>query len=212
MSYLEIVEHYEECYKMHGDNHKGVDWPKEEDVEKRYKVMLDIMRFDDSQKENASVLDFGCGLGHMYDYMRKEKIQAEYEGLDISNVFVSKCQEKYPEVKFHTKNLLESKEEKLDRNYDYIILNGVLTEKRTLSYEEMFEYFKELIKKVYQFCDCGIAFNVMSKDVDWEREDLFHLPLNELSHFLTKDVSRDFIIRYDYGLYEYTVYVYKRRR
>ncbi len=51
---------------------------------------------------------------------------------------------------------------------------------------------------------------MMSKDVDWEREDLFHLPLNVLSNFLTKEVTRDFIIRYDYGLYEYTTYLYKK--
>lgn len=49
----------------------------------------------------------------------------------------------------------------------------------------------------------------MSKDVDWEREDLFHLSLDELSNFLTKEVSRNFIIRNDYGLYEYTTYLYK---
>jgi hypothetical protein len=95
--------------------------------------------------------------------------------------------------------------------YDYITMNGVLTEKNELTYDEMFSYFKELIKKVYQKCYYGIAFNVMSKDVDWEKDHLFHLPLNELSHFLTKEITRDFIIRYDYGLYEYTVYVYRRQ-
>ena len=55
----------------------------------------------------------------------------------------------------------------------------------------------------------GIAFNVMSKDVDWERDDLFHLPLSELSSFLSKNLTRRYIIRNDYGLYEYTTYVYK---
>lgn len=54
-----------------------------------------------------------------------------------------------------------------------------------------------------------MAFNVMSKNVDWEREDLFHMPLDELSAFLTSSISRNFIIRNDYGLYEYTVYVYR---
>jgi len=68
-----------------------------------------------------------------------------------------------------------------------------------------------MIVRVYNSCNRGgVAFNVMSKDVDWEREDLFHLPLNVLSNFLTKEVTRDFIIRYDYGLYEYTTYLYKK--
>ena len=32
MSYIDIVKHYEQCYRTFGDNHKGVDWPKLEDV------------------------------------------------------------------------------------------------------------------------------------------------------------------------------------
>ena len=55
----------------------------------------------------------------------------------------------------------------------------------------------------------GVAFNVMSKAVDWEREDLFHLPADLLIDFLTKKLTRNFIIRNDYGLYEYTTYIYK---
>ena len=69
-----------------------------------------------------------------------------------------------------------------------------------------------MITKLYEMCNKGIAFNVMSKDVDWERDDLFHLPLSDLSAFLTKEISRDFVIRNDYGLYEYTTYVYKKQR
>ena len=73
----------------------------------------------------------------------------------------------------------------------------------------MKEYYEALVEKLYSICSYGIAFNVMSKDVDWEREDLFHLPLNDLSDFLTKKIGRNFVVRYDYGLYEYSVYVYK---
>lgn len=208
-SYLDIVKHYEECYRKYGDNYKGVDWPKEDDVEKRYEVMLELISFDTHQKKDSpTVLDFGCGLAHMYDYIIKKGTKLEYAGLDISEVFVKKCEEKYPECNFFMEDIL--KEDGNIPQYDYIFLNGVLTEKRELSYEEMLAYFKMLIKRVYRYCNCGIAFNVMSKDVDWEREDLFHLPLNVLSNFLVKEVTRDFIIRYDYGLYEYTVYVYKR--
>ena len=30
----------------------------------------------------------------------------------------------------------------------------------------------------------GIAFNVMTKHVDWERDDLFHLPFDQLAEWL----------------------------
>ena len=210
MQYANLVKHYEECYKNFGDNHRGVDWPNWEDTTKRYQVMLELITFDVfGKKECPSLLDFVCGLGHIYDYIKKSKVNVEYSGLDMSETFIEKCREKYPANKFYVKDLLKEANVSIPI-YDYIVMNGVLTEKRELSYDEMFSYFKILIKKVYQYCRYGIAFNVMSKDVDWEREDLFHLPLDELSKFLTKEITRDFIIRYDYGLYEYTVYVYKR--
>jgi len=49
----------------------------------------------------------------------------------------------------------------------------------------------------------------MSKQVDWEVETLFHVPLDDISKFLSKKITRNFVIRNDYGLHEYTVYLYK---
>ncbi|MBD5523502.1 MAG: class I SAM-dependent methyltransferase [Lachnospiraceae bacterium] len=211
MSYIDIARHYENCYRMYGDNNRGVDWPNKEDVDTRYQVILDVMKFDrrnDLRMGKFSLLDFGCGLGHLYEYIEKNNVPVLYSGLDISPLFTDKCKEKFPDVEFITLDLLED-EYKLMKYYDYIVLNGVFTEKRDLVYEEMFEYFKELISKIWRNTNRGIAFNVMSKDVDWEREDLFHLSLSALSGFLTKEITRNFIIRNDYGLYEYMVYVYK---
>jgi hypothetical protein len=89
-------------------------------------------------------------------------------------------------------------------------MNGVFTEKRELSFDEMWDYFTQMIIKIYSLCNKGFAFNVMSKHVDWERDDLFHVPLDTLANFLCSKITRDFVIRNDYGLYEYTVYIYKK--
>ena len=37
----------------------------------------------------------------------------------------------------------------------------------------------------------------------------FHLPFDELAPFLTRELSRNFVLRNDYGLFEYTAYVYR---
>ncbi len=78
-----------------------------------------------------------------------------------------------------------------------------------LSFDEMLAYFQAVVIRLFAKARIGVAFNVMSKQVDWERDDLFHLPLDILASFLTKNISRDFVIRHDYGLYEYTTYVYR---
>ena len=207
--YGKIIEHYESCLEKHGDNHLGVDWPKLEDVDKRYKVMLDIIRLNEANDHEVSLLDFGCGTAHLLAYIQQHNFQnIVYSGLDISQKFVDVAQEKYPNNSFYCIDILEA-EDSLD-HFDYVIMNGVFTEKRELSYAEMWDYFTKMISIIYNKCNKGFSFNVMSKNVDWEREDLFHVSHDALSQFLCQNLTRDYVIRNDYGLYEYTVYVFKK--
>jgi len=206
--HLKIIKHYENCLEKHGDNHLGVDWPNQEDVDKRYDVMLDIIRVSNCESENISLMDFGCGTAHLLEYInRKGYKKLDYSGLDISQKFIDVSRKKFRDNKFYCLDILNTTN--TINNFDFFVLNGVFTEKRELSFDEMWNYFTKLISIVYEKCNNGVAFNVMSKSVDWEREDLFHLPLDILSDFLCKKITRNFIIRNDYGLYEYTVYLLK---
>jgi len=207
--YDSIIAHYEDCLDKHGDNHLGVDWPKLEDVDTRYQVMLDIINLFDTGNDRITLLDFGCGTAHLFDFIgRRGYEKIVYSGSDISQKFVNIAASKYPDIPFYCIDILENGEPL--PNFDYIVMNGVFTEKRELSFEEMWQYFTSMLSVVFAKCNKGIAFNLMSKNVDWEREDLFHVSLDLLSGFLCEKITRDFIIRNDYGLYEYTVYVYKR--
>jgi SAM-dependent methyltransferase len=207
--YLPIVDHYERCLAEHGDTHRGVDWPRHEDVDTRYDVMLGVIRPDDDGP--VRLLDVGCGAGHLYDYMQRREIRGiAYEGLDISRRFVELCRSKYPTVPFHCVDVLEPAAEV--PACDYAVLNGVFTEKLSLSFAEMLAYFQAVISAVFARVNKGLAFNVMSKQVDWEREDLFHLSCDELARFLCGSLSRHFVFRHDYGLYEYTTYLYREPR
>jgi SAM-dependent methyltransferase len=202
--YRRIVAHYESCLERHGDTHRGVDWPRLDDAEKRYAVMLDLVR----SEQPVTLLDFGCGAGHFYEYLQRRHIgHVRYTGLDLSPRFVDLCRTKFPDVRFYCLDILDEAAQ-LPR-FDYIVLNGVFTEKRELSYEQMLEYVFAVLRAVFSRANAGIAFNVMSKHVDWERDDLFHLPMDVLAAFLTREVSRHFVFRNDYGLYEYTAYVYR---
>jgi SAM-dependent methyltransferase len=171
--------------------------------------MLDVARFDPAPPDNAvpSLLDFGCGAAHLWSYMLQQGFQHwKYAGLDLSEKFVALCREKFPEPRFYCGDVLQ--QDIAIEPVDYLIMNGVFTEKRSLSFDEMLSYAQQLLTTVFPLAKRGIAFNVMSKQVDWERDDLFHLPIDTLAQFLTKTLSRHFIVRNDYGLYEYTVYLY----
>ena len=204
--YLKIVRHYESCLEKYGDSCRGVDWPNPEDVDVRYKVMLEVIK--DPPLKKLTLLDFGCGASHLYDYIKRNNLgHIDYYGLDLSEKFIELCRRKFPKSIYYCADVIEHPESIPD--FDYIVMNGIFTEKRELTFDEMLLYFKKLLSTVFSKTKKGAAFNVMSKAVDWEREDLFHLPTDILIAFLKKDITRNFVIRNDYGLYEYTVYIYK---
>lgn len=113
---------------------------------------------------------------------------------------------KYPAINFYCGDILDNNFE--IPSFDYIILNGVFTVKRELTFNQMFDFLKKVLISLKPKVNKGIAFNVMSSHVDWQRDDLFHLPHDLLAEFLIQTFGRKFIIRNDYGLYEYTAYVY----
>lgn len=201
--YRAIVEHYEACLEAHGDTHLGVDWPNAEDAETRHRVMLDVIR-----DRPASLLDFGCGASHLYDHIQREGILGiDYAGLDLSSRFIELSRRKHPGNRYWCADILDDAVE-LPR-FDYVVMNGVFTEKLDLPFDEMFTFVRRVVERVWEHADKGLAFNVMSKHVDWERDDLFHLPFDDLASWLVGAVSRNIVMRADYGLFEYTTYVYR---
>jgi cyclopropane fatty-acyl-phospholipid synthase-like methyltransferase len=207
-AYLSIIQHYESCLEKYGDTCRGVDWPNVEDAQARYRIMLEVIKARPAEK--VDLLDFGCGASHLYEYILRNRLDhVEYSGLDLSPAFLSLSRKKFPSIRYYDLDILDTSSSLPD--FDYIVMNGVFTEKRELTFEEMFTYFKDVVTRVFKKARVAIVFNVMSPHVDWERQDLFHLPLDSLAAFLVKEVSRDFVIRNDYGLYEYTTYVYRKR-
>lgn len=208
--YLKIIDHYEQCFKKFGETNQGVDWPNFSDLEKRFRVMLDIAKYQTPKNEKIKLLDLGCGFGLLLNFIKKNNSLAKsliYSGIDLSKLMIESAQKRWPEEKFSVHDIIQNS---LPNNsYDYVVMNGLLTEKLELSFDEMFEYTKKLIKSAFNSCRVGIAFNVMNNHVDWQRTDLFHLSFDDLAKFLTKECSRNYLIRSDYGLYEYTVYLFK---
>ena len=204
INYKSIVQHYENCFNKYGDSHLGVDWPNKEDAIKRYDIMMGLLT---KSNKKISILDFGCGLAHFYEYiLDANREDINYSGLDLSKNMIDASKKKFQNIPFYTIDILKDDD---IPTFDYVIMNGVFTEKLELEHDEMFNYLKQLLKVLYKKVKIGLAFNVMSINVDWEREDLFHLSLDKLTAFISKELSRNFIIRNDYGLYEYTTYIYK---
>jgi len=204
-----LVQHYEECLDRHGATPKGVDWPTGHDLEARFGAMLGIL---DRTTERPVLLDLGCGPGLLVDYLAAQDRlgTVAYRGIDLSPRMIDAAKERWPDQDFTCRDILA--DPLPEGSVDFIAMNGVLTERRSLSQARMIDLAQTLIEAAFKTARRGIVFNVMNSHVDWERDDLFYWPFDELAAFLKRSVSRHYQFRADYGLYEYMVFVHHDAR
>lgn len=200
-----IIAHYESCVRQHGSGARASDWRSEADALRRYDVMLDLVS---DPGRPATLLDFGCGLGALAGHMRRQGLVAlAYTGLEISSEIAAEARIASPGLAILCMDVLAA-DARLP-TYDYIVMNGIFTRRETLSESAMQNYFERLLTVVFASCGKGLAFNVMSKAVDYEREVLFHPDPGTTFAFLTSKLSRHVVMRNDYGLHETTWYLYR---
>ena len=160
--------------------------------------------------EPVTLLDFGCGLAHLLDYIDREPRyrHVQYTGLDLSPKYLQAAKARRPDGVVSAARRRSQSDEDLPE-FDYVIMNGVFNFRGQIAEDSMLEYWQRLTSVAFKHCRRGLAFNVMSTLVDWERDDLFHLSFDAMARHVGRALSRHFVIRHDYGAYEYTTYVYR---
>jgi SAM-dependent methyltransferase len=168
--------------------------------------MLDLI--STPRPPHVSLLDFGCGASHLLDFMVRHGIAGiEYSGLDLSPAFIALSRQKYPAVSYYCVDVLEDTGGL--PTFDYVVMNGVFTEKRELDQEEMFTYVAAVLRRAWALARRGLAFNVVSTELGWEQWYLFHAPVDRLSALVRTELTEHFVVRADYGLTDYTLYLYR---
>jgi SAM-dependent methyltransferase len=206
--YHSLVRFVEALHAEHGDTHRGLGYPKEEGFDVRYRVYLDLIR-GEWAGQPCTLLDVGCGTARLLDLINSSaRSEIRYSGVDLSPQLIATCRKKHPEAEFICGDPFELKEIWAARP-DYVIFGGIFTLRLQMSVEEMTDYMVDLLRLAFTNCERGIAFNVMSHHVDWERDDLFHVPFDRMAEILQANFCRHYLFRADYGLYEYTVYLYR---
>lgn len=107
----------------------------------------------------ASVLDIGCGMGNLIEYIQGRGVQiSDYQGIDLVQHFVDVCREKYdrPFV-FHRANFVSASFHPA-QPFDLVVNMGVLVS-RVLLYEQYIEYS---IRKMIRFSCKYVLFNVIT--------------------------------------------------
>jgi dTDP-4-amino-4,6-dideoxygalactose transaminase len=194
-----------------GDTPEGAYWPNQHDRLTRFDVMLDVIRCPPGTP--TVLCDLGCGTGELLGHIRRRGLRdITYIGIDRSTAALDLARAKFPDATFIALDVNAPDAVLEPIACDYLVANGLFTAKFDLSQQQMWEFLIATIGRVWPQVRRGLAFNVMSKVVDWERDDLFHLPMDDAARLLHGLAGRHVRMRADYGLYEYTAYAYRPAR
>lgn len=190
---------------------EAVLWPNADDLPSRFNALMNGIDWTCFSREKPlRLLDLGCGPGFLLDYLSHAGLldKVDYTGIDLSVEILDEAQRRWPDKKFLLRDIRANPFP--EGEFDYAVLCGVFTVRFSLSNEYMLKLTVETLKATWISVKNGMAFNVMSKHVDWEREDLFHLSCDQAVQIAWKQLgTRQVRILHDYGLYEYSCLVFK---
>jgi UDP-2,4-diacetamido-2,4,6-trideoxy-beta-L-altropyranose hydrolase len=201
-----LKKKYENHFEKHDPNSpEAVHWRGKEKTWLRFKILTEM---DDLN--SMRILDFGCGNALLADYLKEQNIKCEYHGWDISEKMIEVAKKRHPDAKFKIIDILKDDEVNNYHNFfDYILISGVFNLKIDAKSETHEAWIKEMLLKLYNLCRKGIAVNFLTEYVDWKEKDLYYCKISEMMNFCVSNLSRWFVIRHDYQLYEFTIYIYK---
>lgn len=203
-----LLAHYDRRLQVYGDTARGADWPNEQDRRARFDVMLDVI--GDRGGAPVVLCDLGCGTGELLAHIRRRGLDGiTYVGVDRSAQALELARGKFPDARFLQFDAIDPNAPIADLACDYLVANGLFTVKAGLTHEQMWDFMASTLRVAWPQVRRGMAFNVMSAVVDWQREDLFHVPADDLLRLLHDLAGRRVRLRADYGLYEYTAYAFK---
>ncbi|MEM5948252.1 class I SAM-dependent methyltransferase [Spirochaetia bacterium 38H-sp] len=93
--YSRIESYYKdklERFSFSDERHRALGWESRDAQYKRFSVLCNFLK----EKGVSSILDVGCGLGDLYQFLKVHDIDCAYTGVDILPDMVERASSFYP--------------------------------------------------------------------------------------------------------------------
>ena len=176
-----------------------VGWGSADSQEKRFRVLMDIGCF-----ENESILDVGCGLGALVDYIHKAHLNLSYTGVDINPKMIQEAQQRHSNIEFIHTDIITDVHLLNDRKFDYVFLSGALN----LAADKHQKTIESMMKEMFALASKGVAINFLSIFSDHLSPGEYYCnPVDMLQ--LALSITKKVTLRHDYMPHDFTIYLYK---
>ena len=192
-----MAERHRRELAIHGASLHAVGWSPQSQ-RKRFEVLAGIGPMID-----ARVLDVGCGLGDFLAFLREAgQVPASYAGIDVVAEFIDEARQRYPDACFEVSDLADFEG---DNRYDYCVASGIFY----LPSSSWNRCVQETALKMFEMSTKGVAINFLS-NLTRRRDDVsYYADPGAVLRLLDRHVCSRLVLRHDYLLNDFTVYLYK---
>lgn len=195
-----IAALYASEYRCWGDSPRSVMWPKgRQDI--RFRALTRHIPVNSS----FSLLDFGCGLADLRQYLSARFAAFDYTGVDIVSEFIEADRAKYPTDRFQ----LVRDFSEVDGSFDHIVASGVFNTLYTDDTASHRDYVYRALQHLFDRATVSLAVNFMTDQVDFMQPGAYHQNVAELQQFVSRQLSRRWLVDQSYMPYEFTIVVWK---
>lgn len=180
----ELLLLYDRHLKDFGDSPQAVRWTPCGQL-LRYETLFRIMG-DFSGKK---ILDFGCGKGDFYGFLKGKKLAVDYCGIDVNGNLIELAKRKYPDAEFITTDIEETE---MVRKFDIIFACGVFN----LRIAGIEESMKNVLRKLSGICEETLHVNFLTYNVPRRNVELFYVRPEEILQFAIAELSGSVILRH----------------
>jgi len=195
-----IVASQRDAWQRFGFHPNALFWSNREIQEIRFRILLEA-----GMHSGESLLDVGCGFGDFSAWLTGQGIAVNYTGIDLSPELLEEGRQRYPHIELVEGDLFEF--DPPPESYDWVTLSGTLNR----DHDDGGEYARSIIRRMYETCRKGIAFNLLDARHEWTRGrwDLQSFHPDDIAGLAAK-LSPDFLVRDGYLSNDFTVLVWKK--
>lgn len=194
----DVRRYFEGRLRRHEDSPKTLDYSSE-GQRRRFEVLSEV-----GDLEGREVLDVGCGLGHLYDFLAARCGTVRYVGLDFAPRLLETARKRLPDVPFVEWDVVDRP---LEHEADYVFASGVLNVEQGDNEAAM----RRLLRACYGAARMAAAVNMLSTRADRFDEDRhYYVPARMLR--AAQKLTRWVVLRHDYMPHDFTLYLYRSVR
>jgi ubiquinone/menaquinone biosynthesis C-methylase UbiE len=203
-TFQQLEQMYAKSLRTHGDTPQATQQADILSQEQRMRLLCQV-----ADLRKAKILDFGCGTGHLLDFMRREcGFIGQYVGYDITQAMIDQASAKHKDARFERRNILESG---IPEDFDAVLVTGTFNNFTG----DNWTWMTSCLRVLWNHTRMALAFNNLSTYVDFFAEGLYYESPGRVFNFCKEHLSPLVTVRHDYCVrpgvvpYEFTTYVYR---